>query len=93
MQESKLERKLRLEVCKRGGLAYKFTSPNVSGVPDRLVLLPNGRAIFVEMKAPGGVLRPLQKKRRNQLENLGFSVYVVDSNEAIRDFIQEVMSK
>ncbi len=53
----------------------------MAGVPDRLVLLPKGKIYFVELKAPGKKLRPLQLKRKEQLESLGFKVYVIDSYE------------
>ena len=79
-------------VREHGGLALKFISPGTAGVPDRLVLLPGGRAVFVELKAPGKKLRPLQQKRKAQLQALGFRVYVIDSKEAIQQFIEsEVM--
>jgi len=60
-------------------------------VPDRIVLLPNGNVVFAELKAPGKNLRPLQIKRKEQLETLGFKVYVIDSYEKVDVFIQEVM--
>lgn len=91
MLESKIEKRLKREVEKIGGLSLKFTSPGMAGVPDRLVLLPKGRIYFVELKAPGKTLRPLQIKRKEQLENLGFKVYVIDSYKKIKEFIQEVM--
>ena len=43
MLESQLERKLRDEVKAKGGLALKFVSPGTVGVPDRIVLAPDGR--------------------------------------------------
>ncbi len=89
MAESTLEKRLRLEVKKHGGLALKFTSPGRRGVPDRLVLVPMGRAVFVEMKALSKPLEPLQKKRTEELKNLGFKVYKIDSNTDIKNFIQE----
>lgn len=60
MREREVERRLVTAVKKRGGLAPKFTSPGLDGVPDRLVLLPDGRLAFVEVKAPGQKMRPLQ---------------------------------
>lgn len=51
MLESKIENKLKLEVKKHGGMALKFVSPGVAGVPDRIVLIPNGRIVFVELEA------------------------------------------
>lgn len=48
-----------------GGLAPKFTSPGFDGVPDRLILLPGGKVAFIELKAPGKTLRPLQVRRKD----------------------------
>lgn len=89
MQESYLEKKLKGEVLKMGGQALKFISPGKNGVPDRLILKPGGQAIFVEMKAPGKPLEPLQRKRAEQLRALGFKVYKIDSVEDVKRFIQE----
>lgn len=91
MLEKQIETRLKREVERMGGFALKFTSPGMVGVPDRLVLLPEGKIYFVELKAPGKKLRPLQLKRKEQLESLGFKVYVIDSYEKINLFIQEVM--
>ena len=83
MREVRIERALRKSVERMGGLALKFVSPGLDGVPDRIVLLPGGRMAFVEVKAPGKNVRPLQARRREQLEGLGFRVYVVDGIEQI----------
>ena len=88
MREKSLERKLVRAVNRAGGLALKFVSPGTAGVPDRLVLLPGGKISFVEMKAPGKVPGPLQRLRHEQLQDLGFRVYVVDSEEEIRDVLE-----
>lgn len=89
--EKKIENKLKDRVKKIDGMALKFTSPGMAGMPDRLVLLPKGKAFFVELKAPGQDLRPIQIKRKEQLEDLGFKVYVIDSYEKIDLFLQDVM--
>jgi hypothetical protein len=91
MKEKQIESKLKREVERKGGLALKFISPTMAGVPDRLILLPVEKIYFVELKAPGKKLRPIQLKRKKQLESLGFKVYVIDSFKAVDDFIQEVM--
>ena len=83
MRENVIERQLAMAVKKMGGMAVKFVSPGLDGVPDRIVLLPNKKMAFVEVKAPGKKLRPLQEKRRSQLEALGFPVYVIDGGEQI----------
>lgn len=90
MLERELENKLKRAVLARGGLALKFVSPGLAGVPDRLILLPGARIAFAELKAPGQKLRPLQQKRKRQLEYLGFAVYTVDSVAAMERLLQEV---
>lgn len=90
MRENVIERLLTVMVKKMGGKAVKFISPGLDGVPDRLVLLPGGRCGFVELKAPGKKMRPLQVKRKKQLENLGFSVYMIDEIEKIGGMLDEI---
>lgn len=90
MRETTLERKLVSEVKKIGGQAPKWVSPGNRGVPDRLVILPNGRTVYVEMKAPGKPLQPLQNHWARILRGLKQSVYKIDSLEDIDRFIDEV---
>ena len=90
--EKDLERKLVKAVRDSGGLALKFISPNLNGVPDRLLLFPGGIAAFAEVKAPGEKPRSLQVHRMEQLRGLGFRVYVVDSEEKIGEMIREIQS-
>jgi hypothetical protein len=90
MREKTVEQKLVAAVKSMGGLAPKFTSPGLDGMPDRLVLLPDGKMAFVELKAPGKTLRPLQVRRKRQLEALGFQVYCVDRPEQIGGILDEI---
>lgn len=91
MRESDVERYLVREVERRGGLAPKWVSPGNNGVPDRLVILPGGRTVYVELKAPGKPLEPLQRKWKKKLEQLGHRHYKIDSIGDIERFIREVM--
>lgn len=92
MLERVIESRLRQEAKKRGGMALKFVSPGMNGVPDRIVLLPGGKMAFVELKAPGKVPRALQEKRIGQLRQLGFLVYVLDSTERIGGILDEIQT-
>ena len=92
MREKELERKLIKAVRQSGGLALKFVSPGMAGVPDRLLLFPGGKLAFCEVKAPGEKPRPLQVHRMEQLRELGFRVYVVDSEEKIGAMICEIQT-
>ena len=90
LRESYVERKLTTEAKKRGGLAVKFVSPGFDGVPDRLVLFPGGKVAFVELKAPGKKMRPLQVRRAGQLRMLGFRVYCIDRTDMIGGVLDEI---
>ena len=90
MREKAIEQQLRTTVKGMGGIALKFVSPGMSGIPDRLVLLPGRCMAFVEVKAPGMQMRPLQVKRKRQLEALGFSVYCIDHPGQIGGVLDEI---
>lgn len=92
MLEKQIEQKLTRMVKQQGGLALKFVSPSFAGMPDRLVLLPDGIIAFVELKAPGKKPRPLQLARHRLLCSLGFPVYVIDGVEQIGGMLHELLS-
>ena len=90
MTEKELELMLVKEVKRRGGRAFKFISPGINGVPDRLVLLPLGKIGFVEVKAPWKKMRPNQIKRKGELEGLGFLVYCLDDPARIGGVVDAI---
>ena len=90
MEEKRIEQKLVKMTSQSGGVALKFVSPGCAGVPDRLVLMPGGKAAFVEVKAPGRKPRPLQIRRISQLRRLGFQVLVLDGTEQIEAVLQKI---
>lgn len=92
MQEKYIEQKLVATVKSMGGMVPKFVSPGIDGMPDRIVLLPMGRIAFVECKATGKKMRPLQNKRKKQLEALGFLVYCLDDIEQIGGILSEIQA-
>ena len=92
MRESVTERKLVKAVKAAGGIAPKFVSPGFDGMPDRLVLLPDGRCGFVEVKRHGEKPRPLQESRHGMLRRLGFKVFVIDGVEQIGGVIDAIQS-
>ncbi len=92
MREREIERKVVSAVKSRGGICPKFVSPGFDGMPDRVVLLPNGKFGFVEVKRPGEKPRPLQIARHRLLRKLGFLVFVLDGEEQIGGMIDEIQS-
>ncbi|ADV69741.1 VRR-NUC domain-containing protein [Streptococcus suis] len=90
MREKYVEQALVKSVKARGGICPKWVSPSFSGVPDRLVFLPNGKFGLVEVKAPDQKPRMLQVSRHKLFEQLGFTVYVIDRIEMIGEVLDEI---
>lgn len=82
--ERTIESYLANRVAEKGGLCIKLVG--YTGIPDRLVLLDGG-AFFVECKAPGGRLSPMQRHWLDDLEKKGFVARVVDSKAAVDEFL------
>lgn len=87
MTEKNLERKLKKEVEKLGGLCLKLVTPGFTGIPDRLILLPGGIVWFVEVKKPGGTYKSRQKIVIPQLKKLGLNVTTIEDDLELRDLI------
>ena len=85
--EKVLEKYLVSEVKSLGGWAVKLLSGLVTGLPDRLILLPGGVVAFVEVKTTGKKATPRQLIVHKKLRQLGFRVEVLDSKEGINNFI------
>ena len=92
MREYVIENEFVKAVRAAGGVAYKLTSQTTNGLPDRLVLFPGAKAVFVELKAPGKQMRPLQRKRRYQLQKLGFPVLCIDRFSQIQPAVMAILS-
>lgn len=92
MLEKRIEATFVKVTQQRGGLCLKLTSPSMAGVPDRLVLMPDGHMGFVEMKSPGKHPRPLQIQRLSQLKRLGYQVFVCDQFEQIGGILDAIQA-
>lgn len=79
MLERKIEQALIYRVKELGGTCEKFVSPGRRSVPDRLVTLPGGRIIFVELKAPGNKPTEAQRRDHDRRRELGCEVRVIDN--------------
>ena len=90
MLEKEIEQELRKQTEALGCLCLKFVSPGRAGVPDRIILAPHGRAIFVELKAPGKKPREIQLFVHKKFRELGFPVYVVDSPAQIQEVLRGI---
>ena len=92
MSEKEIENYLIRKIKNKKGIAYKFTSPGNSGVPDRLCLLPNGKIFFVELKSSGKKPRALQVNQITKITKLGQRVYVLDSKEKVDEVLETELS-
>lgn len=92
MREYVVENEFVKVVKATGGVAYKLTSQTANGLPDRLVLFFPAKTVFVELKAPGKMMRPLQRKRRYQLMKLGFPVLCIDKLYQIKPCIEAILA-
>ena len=92
MREKEIEKKLIQAVKQAGGICPKLVSPGFDGMPDRMVLLPNGKIGFVEVKATGENPRLLRFSRHRLLRRLGFLVYVLDDAEQIGGMLDEIQT-
>ena len=82
--EKEVEKYLVRRVEALGGRCLKWTSPGTTGLPDRIVLLPGGRVVFVEMKRPkGSRVEALQSYWRKVLHGLGFPAYIAYTRQAV----------
>ncbi len=90
MKESEIEKILVDEVKNLGGRAYKWVSPGNAGVPDRIVILPDARPIFVELKTETGRPTALQEAQIRRLKNLGQRVEVVRGLSGLIQFFRDL---
>lgn len=91
MREQAIERQLKKTIQAAGGLCWKLTCPGIAGVPDRICLM-NGRVVFVEVKAPGALPRPLQLRRMHQLQPQGFTCLVLDNPDGIQEVLDALQA-
>lgn len=92
MKEQHLEQALVKTVEALGGVCWKLVSPGTAGVPDRIVLLPDGHVGFVEVKAPGGKVRAIQKHRLRQLKHLGFTALVLNNSDEVEEVCHAIQA-
>ena len=85
MNESEVQRKITLQLEKRGWLVVKLIKTTMNGIPD-LMALKDGRTVFIEVKTDKGVTSELQKFRHEKLRSQGFAVHVCTCFEEISLF-------
>ena len=91
MKESVIEARLVRLVRSRGGLCFKFVSPGNPGVPDRIVITPEGRTVYVELKTEAGRLAAIQKWQHEEMRKRGAEVRTLKGLDQVLAFVEEVL--
>ena len=87
--EKTTEAYLRDRVKALGGHSYKWVSPGCSGVPDRIVVRPDGGVFFVETKSEGETSTKQQKRRQAELREMGCRVYAdIDTKVKVDEMLR-----
>lgn len=81
--EKTLEKKVAAKIESLGGWSIKMLSTYVTGLPDRLCLLPGGKVLFVEVKTTGKKPTKIQERVHDRIRKLGFKVLVIDNSLGI----------
>lgn len=90
--ERDVEARLGKAVREAGGQCVKFVPDAMAGMPDRIVMMPGGVLVWVELKRPdGGVLSTRQKYRHAQLRRLGQRVAVCWSAADVDRLLDELI--
>lgn len=84
--EKYLERKLVERVKAIGGMCIKIHNPYYRGLPDRLVILPDGGIVWVELKTLGKKPTKLQQLAHEELRKREQVVYVIDNEKKLNEF-------
>lgn len=91
MREREVEKYLVRQVESLGLATYKFVPDQAPGMPDRVVLLPGSRVLWVELKTKGGRLSELQLYRHAELRKAGHDVVVVWSKDQVDELIDKLL--
>ena len=89
-----LEKEIERKVCEyaksKGILVYKFSSPGMVSVPDRLLILPCGLVFFIEFKRSGCKPTPKQLREHQRLQAQNVKVFVIDNVEDGKNLINGI---
>ena len=90
IREKNVESFLSKKLSKMNVHCYKVIPDNRIGMPDRIVTLPDGRCIWVELKTDNGRLSVVQQLRHKELRDSGQEVVVIWSKEDVEQFVERI---
>ena len=88
VSEKAIEAYLVRRVKDLSGVCLKYSNPGVVGYPDRVVLLPDGFTVWVELKSKGKQPNKVQQLRIKQLRDMGHNVAVVNGKDQVDLLLQ-----
>ena len=91
VSEKAIEKYLVEQAMEHGMLCLKYSNPNMVGYPDRLLVIPGGRVVWVELKSKGRKPKMIQQIRVDQLRGMDHHVAVIDNKADIDELIKFIM--
>ena len=92
--EKDIEKSLSRMVASHGGLCLKWVCPGWAGVPDRIILLPGGHVMFVELKRSTKCHgSSMQIWWARKLRALGFIHFWVKSHEDVKALEKSIVAR
>lgn len=88
VSEKSIERYLVEQAKQNGLLCLKYSNPNMVGYPDRLLVLPGGGVVWVELKSKGRKPTKIQQIRMSELTGMGHWIEVIDNKADIDKLIK-----
>lgn len=87
MKESAVQAKIKRKLEQAGWFVTKLIQTSTNGIPD-LLALRGGRAVFIEVKRPGGKPSDLQGYMLEKLQGLGFTALVATNENDIESLLK-----
>ena len=89
IRESHIERAVCVWAKADGWLVFKFSSPSLRGVPDRM-FIKDGLTVFIEFKAPHKKPTPLQTATMAKMARYGAKVAWFDNSADAIDWLRDL---
>lgn len=90
VSEKAIEAYLNKQARENNLLCLKYANANAAGYPDRLVCIPGGKVVWVELKSKGKTPTKLQRVRHAELQGIGHRVLVIRSKEQVDELINGI---
>lgn len=90
VSEKAIEAYLNRQAKENNLLCLKYANANVTGYPDRLICIPGGKVVWVELKSKGKTPTKLQQIRHAELQGIGHRVLVISSKEQVDNLISGI---